>query len=58
MVYTWIENWLKNRTQRIQFDGDSSNWTSVLSYVRQGSVLEPFFLFILATLMVGQKVKF
>jgi ribonuclease P/MRP protein subunit RPP40 len=39
--YTWIEDWLKNRTQRVQIGGDSSNWTSVLSVVPLGRVLGP-----------------
>ena len=40
-VINWIEKWLTHRRQRVIVDGEISNWKSVLSGVRQGSVLGP-----------------
>jgi ribonucleases P/MRP protein subunit RPP40 len=38
-IYKWIENWLSQRSQRVQLAGFSSNWVEVKSGVPQGSVL-------------------
>ena len=44
----WIEEWLKNRKQRVVLKGQASEWEEVLSEVPQGSVLGPllFIIFI------------
>ena len=40
-VLNWIEEWLKNRRQRVVLNGEESEWMEVTSSVVQGSVLGP-----------------
>ncbi len=40
-ILSWIEEWLRNRKQRVVMNGEVSEWMNVTSSVVQGSVLGP-----------------
>ena len=45
-VYKWIEDWLRDREQRVVLLGCNSEWIRVKSGVPEGSVLGPLWFLI------------
>ena len=41
LAHKWLSSYLSERKQRVVLNGSHSQWTSVLSRVREGSVLGP-----------------
>ncbi len=45
-IYSWVEDWLTERKQRVVINGKVSDWRSLLTRAPQGSVFDPVLLII------------
>ena len=45
-LYILLENYIKNRKQRVVLNGQKSEWKDISACVPQGSVLEPLLFLI------------
>ena len=50
----WIEDWLSDRQQRVDPNGEVSDWQNVIRGVPQGSVLGPTLFFIYVNDLEGK----